>query len=74
MTFLLRRLAIKFGDAGADAPRDQPAHGVHPTWVRELMQEEDVRALPRAPGTMGRALDSRDFWTTFRTEPRMGLD
>lgn len=38
-------------------------------WVRELMQEEGVRALPRTPEQLGRALDSREFWNTFELEP-----
>ncbi|KAH8074806.1 hypothetical protein BXZ70DRAFT_963792 [Cristinia sonorae] len=43
--------------------------GPQPRWVRELMQEEGVRALPRDIVVLGRALDSREFWTTFELEP-----
>lgn len=38
-------------------------------WVRELMRDESVRALPREISTLGRALDSRDFWDTFELVP-----
>ncbi|KAH7061187.1 hypothetical protein B0J12DRAFT_542632, partial [Macrophomina phaseolina] len=31
-------------------------------WVAELMEEGNVRALPRGPETLGRVLDSRSFW------------
>ena len=34
-------------------------------WVRELMIEMGVLALPREIGLLGRALDSRDFWNEF---------
>jgi len=43
--------------------------GPQAKWVRELMEETGVRALPRNIGTLGRALDSRDFWTTFEISP-----
>jgi hypothetical protein len=35
----------------------------------ELMDEEGVRALPREMAKLGRLLDSRDFWTTFKLVP-----
>ena len=43
--------------------------GPQPRWVRELMNEEGVRALPRPPEVLGKLLDSRDFWNTFELEP-----
>ena len=46
-------------------------------WVRELMGETGVRALPRTPELIGRAMDSREFWDTFELEPvkgRLGED
>ncbi|KAF8517741.1 hypothetical protein BU17DRAFT_49473 [Hysterangium stoloniferum] len=55
-------LASAWGDGG-DATR-----GKDP-WVRELMQENGVRALPRDIESLGRALDSREFWTTFGLTP-----
>lgn len=41
-------------------------------WVMELMEEQDVRALPRTPEQLGRALDSRDFWNDFGLMPVRG--
>ncbi|KAG6845252.1 hypothetical protein H0H87_011987 [Tephrocybe sp. NHM501043] len=43
--------------------------GPYAKWVRELMNEENVRALPRDIGYLGRALDSREFWFTFGLSP-----
>lgn len=47
------------------------SRGPQPTWVRELMVETGVRGLPRDVQHLGRALDSRDFWNTFRIDPLM---
>ncbi|KAI9000469.1 hypothetical protein BD414DRAFT_405962 [Trametes punicea] len=41
-------------------------------WVRELLQEQGIRALPRTPETIGRAMDSKEFWETFELEPTRG--
>lgn len=41
-------------------------------WVLELMEEHEVRALPRTPEVIGRALDSREFWREFRLLPVKG--
>jgi len=38
-------------------------------WVRELMEEFNVRALPRGPDQFAKALDSREFWNTFGLTP-----
>ena len=46
--------------------------GPHPRWVRELMKEHNIRGLPRTPEQLGRALDSREFWDTFKLEPVVG--
>ena len=46
--------------------------GKQPRWVRELMNETGVRALPRSPEVIGRAMDSREFWNTFELEPVKG--
>lgn len=40
-------------------------------WVLELMEETGVRALPRAPEVLGRAMDSREFWSTFGLRPEV---
>ncbi|EMD58898.1 hypothetical protein GGP41_000588 [Bipolaris sorokiniana] len=39
-------------------------------WVGELMQEEDIRALPRDVSSLGRKLDSRRFWAYHGLLPR----
>lgn len=43
--------------------------GPHARWVRELMEEHNVRALPRPVEALGRALDSREFWKVFELSP-----
>lgn len=48
---------------------DEEGRGAQARWVRELMQEQGVRALPRNIEDLGRALDSRDFWFQFRLSP-----
>ncbi|KAJ7614112.1 hypothetical protein FB45DRAFT_1064928 [Roridomyces roridus] len=50
--------------ASAWGDEDGPAR-----WVRELMQEEEVRVLPRNTELLGRVLDSREFWSTFGLSP-----
>jgi len=47
----------------------EEGRGAQARWVRELMHEQDVRALPRNIGLLGRALDSRDFWFEFGLSP-----
>ena len=54
-------LILGWGCGGID-DKDSDAHGPHLQWVRELMQEEDIRALPRSMEQLGRCYDSRDFW------------
>ncbi|KAM0789215.1 hypothetical protein ACM66B_000060 [Microbotryomycetes sp. NB124-2] len=41
-------------------------------WVIELMVEHDIRALPRTPQEIGRAMDSREFWSSFGLTPVKG--
>lgn len=57
-----------WGDKGADG-RDKDAEGPHIEWVRELMLEEGVRALPRSMEQLGRAYDSREFWEKMGMSP-----
>lgn len=38
-------------------------------WVGELMEEQDVKALPRSSEVLGRCYDSREFWQTFGVWP-----
>ncbi|KAI5119976.1 hypothetical protein M0805_004355 [Coniferiporia weirii] len=47
--------------------------GSQAAWVRALMAETGVRGLPRPPGALERALDSREFWDTFGISPAKTL-
>ncbi|KAK4940876.1 hypothetical protein LTR66_008760 [Elasticomyces elasticus] len=38
-------------------------------WVYELLQEHNVKALPRSYEALGRCYDSRDFWQRFEITP-----
>jgi len=61
-------LASAWG-SGGESSRGSDPMGPQAEWVRELMDEEGVRALPRSPEQIGRALDSREFWKTFGLSP-----
>lgn len=66
-------LLAEWGSEGAEEPGEDAA-GEALRWVRELMKEEGVRALPRSAETLGRAYDSREFWSRFNLSPvRAGL-
>ncbi|KAI9203135.1 uncharacterized protein BJ171DRAFT_460621 [Polychytrium aggregatum] len=60
-------LASAWGSAGSSSPRPEAR------WALELMQQHGVRALPRNTELLGRALDSREFWTRFGIEPSVAL-
>lgn len=38
-------------------------------WVGELMDEQNIKALPRSMEQLGRCYDSREFWTNFGLVP-----
>jgi hypothetical protein len=38
-------------------------------WIGELIDEHQVRALPRSMEQLGRCYDSREFWATFELMP-----
>jgi len=38
-------------------------------WTGELMEEHQVRALPRSNEELGRCYDSTEFWRTFGLVP-----
>ena len=61
-------LAIGWG-VGGSAAKDDEATGEHPQWVRELMTEQGVKALPRSMDTLGRCYDTREFWEKFGLAP-----
>ncbi|KAK7033660.1 hypothetical protein VNI00_012660 [Paramarasmius palmivorus] len=59
---------------GLNSSSEEEERGPQPGWVRELMREEGVRALPRTPQQLGRALDSREFWEVFGLSPSRRMD
>ena len=54
---------------GGEQGRDKDAEGPHPDWVRELMTEAGVKALPRSMEQLGRCYDSREFWDHIKLTP-----
>lgn len=63
-------LASAWGSKGSESTSSKKEDGsLQRVWVRELMDETGVRALPRSVELLGRALDSRDFWMTFDLSP-----
>jgi hypothetical protein len=64
-------LASKWGTAGEEG-RGKPMEGPQAQWVTELMQEQNIKSLPRSAEQLGRALTSVDFWQTMRISPIMG--
>ncbi|KIV94259.1 hypothetical protein PV10_02042 [Exophiala mesophila] len=42
-------------------------------WVLDLMEENNVRALPRTPELLGRKMDSRAFWKAVGLLPERSL-
>jgi hypothetical protein len=49
--------------------QETPSRDPHAQWVLELMVEAGIRSVPRDVGLLGRAIDSREFWTTFGITP-----
>ncbi|TPX59191.1 hypothetical protein SpCBS45565_g07810 [Spizellomyces sp. 'palustris'] len=51
--------------------------GQQPEWVGQLLEEHGVKGLPRPAESLGRAIDTRDFWKRFGISPSqtfMGCD
>ena len=61
-------LFAAWGSEGADESHPD-AGGEALTWVRELMKEEGIRALPRSMEALGRTCDSTEFWQRFNLSP-----
>ena len=62
-------LLAGWADAGQDDGKADRKPKEQAEWVRELMQEEGVRALPRPFDMLGRCYDSREFWEVFGLTP-----
>ncbi|MBW0462308.1 hypothetical protein O181_002023 [Austropuccinia psidii MF-1] len=62
-------LASAWGETGTEHRDSQTTIGPQAQWVNELMTESNLKALPRPPEVLGRALDSQEFWTTFGLTP-----
>ncbi|BGP42989.1 hypothetical protein JCM10450v2_007109 [Rhodotorula kratochvilovae] len=54
------------GDKGGEGSPDRAL------WVQQCMQKHGVRALPRSPVELGRAIDAREFWDAFGLMPVKG--
>ncbi|EPQ52439.1 hypothetical protein GLOTRDRAFT_140193 [Gloeophyllum trabeum ATCC 11539] len=61
-------LASAWGSGGL-SEKGESRSGPQPGWVQELMEEDGIKALPRSPEQIGRALDGREFWRTFGLSP-----
>jgi hypothetical protein len=62
-------LASAWGSGPDPTDSNSEDRGPQAAWVRELMREEGVRALPRNVELLGRVLDAREFWETFELDP-----
>lgn len=62
-------LASAWGSPPKSPVTEPEEKGAQAQWVQELMMESNTRALPRDIGVLGRALDSREFWSTFSLSP-----
>lgn len=56
-----------------DGGLGEGSHSEYGKWVLELMEEQEVRALPRGRELLGRCLDGREFWKKVRIVPRTTL-
>ena len=56
------------GEYDVTENRDNPRF-----WVKQLMGERGIRALPRPMEQLGRTLDSREFWEVVGLTPRVTL-
>lgn len=67
-------LFMEWGVAAEEKAKAEGGEGPleYRKWVLECMAEEGVRALPRDTTSLGRVLDSRDFWLHFNTWPSRG--
>jgi hypothetical protein len=62
-------LILGFGAENDAESGDEKRLNEQIRWVGELMEEQNVRALPRSREELGRCYDTREFWTTFELMP-----
>lgn len=61
-------LALGWGSGGSEGA-DKDAEGPYADWVRELMSEAGIRALPRSMEQLARCYDTREFWDRLGISP-----
>ncbi|KEF63070.1 uncharacterized protein A1O9_01046 [Exophiala aquamarina CBS 119918] len=61
------------GDGEPGEGNQQEEKSRYRRWVLELMDEQNVKALPRDMELLGRKLDSRAFWRAIDIVPEMSL-
>ncbi|GAA6030769.1 hypothetical protein JCM8097_008868 [Rhodosporidiobolus ruineniae] len=65
--------AVPSPSPSSSAPETKAEHTPpHALWVSQLLEKHGVRALPRTPDELGRAMDSREFWRDFEVMPVRG--
>ncbi|RKF63841.1 hypothetical protein OnM2_022004 [Erysiphe neolycopersici] len=61
---------IALGLGQSSSNDNQERNEIYVQWISELMQEQNIKALPRTAEQLGRCLDSSDFWFTFGLMPK----
>lgn len=62
------------GDAAEkDGESRREGSRIYRRWIFELMQENNVKGLPRSMETLGRKLDAREFWEAVGILPERSL-
>lgn len=62
-------LASAWGESCLAGRNTEVTLGSQAKWVQELMEEGQIKVLPRSPEQLGRVLDSTEFWKTFGISP-----
>ncbi|TFK99333.1 hypothetical protein BDV98DRAFT_650811 [Pterulicium gracile] len=63
-------LAHAWSSGDAEGAGGESDRGPQAKWVQEFLLDEGIRGLPRNVELLGRALDSREFWSTFKLVPQ----
>lgn len=64
---------VKDEEDTAKAKANAEERSKYRRWIFELMQEQNVRCLPRSLDLLGRKLDAREFWQRVRLLPERTL-